>query len=87
MLETITVMLRFRRSGETYVENIADNTQGNCFGYYITMANFYKLFYWNIYAGVLGWKNPWKNDGNGSFNEVSAGTYDFYANYPALVYP
>ena len=58
MLETITVMLRFRRSGETYVVNVADNTQGNCWEYNITMANYYMLFYWNGYAGVLGWKNP-----------------------------
>lgn len=73
--------------GETYGGNVDSGTQGNCCGYNITMANYYKQSYWNGYAGVLGWKNPWENDGYGSFNGVASGTNDFYYNYPDLVYP
>ena len=73
--------------GETYGGNVNSGTQGNCCGYDITMANFYKNSYWNGYRGVVGWMNPHENDGYGTFSGITSGTNDFYNNFPELVYP
>jgi hypothetical protein len=73
--------------GETYGGDVNANTPNNSGGWNITMANYYKQSYWNGYAGVCGWKNPWENDGYGSFNGVASGTNAFYSVYPTLVYP
>jgi hypothetical protein len=73
--------------GETYGGNVSSSTPNNSGNYNITMANYYKQSYWNGYAGVCAWKNPWENDGYGTFNGIASGTNAFYAAYPALVYP
>lgn len=73
--------------GETYGGNVTPSTQGNTPWYNITMANYYKNSYANGYAGVCGWRNPWENDGYGTFAGVASGTNDFYANHPTLVNP
>ncbi|MES2278121.1 MAG: hypothetical protein V4592_18975 [Bacteroidota bacterium] len=72
---------------ETYGGDVTAATQGNAANYNITMADFYKTSYTNGYAGVCGWKNPWENDGYGTFNGIATGTNAFYALYPKLVYP
>ena len=73
--------------GETYGGNVNSKTQGNCCGYDISMANYYKKSYWNGFRGVCGWVNPWEDDGYGTWAGVASGTNDFYANYPQLVNP
>lgn len=71
--------------GETYGGNVNSSTPNNSRNYNITMANYYLNSYANGYAGVCGWKNPWENDGYGTFNGVASGTNAFYAAYPNLV--
>lgn len=73
--------------GETYGGDVNSSTPLNSPGYDISMANYYKQSYWNGFSGVCGWKNPWENDGYGSFSGVASGTNAFYASYPGLVYP
>lgn len=72
---------------ETYGGDISASTQGNAANYNITMANFYLQSHTNGYAGVCGWKNPWENDGYGTFAGIASGTNAFYAAFPSLVYP
>jgi hypothetical protein len=71
--------------GETYGGDVSSSTPNNSANYNITMANYYKQSYQNGYSGVCGWKNPWENDGYGTFNGVINGTNAFYSAYPALV--
>jgi len=72
---------------ETPGYDITPQTANNYGLWWITMADYYKRCYWNGYAGVCGWKNPWENDGYGTFAGVASGTNAFYAAYPELVYP
>lgn len=73
--------------GETYGGDINSSTYNNSGNFNITMENYYKQSYWNGYAGVCAWKNPWENDNYGTFNGIKNGTNAFYTAYPALVYP
>ncbi|MBE8712450.1 cellulase family glycosylhydrolase [Sphingobacterium hungaricum] len=73
--------------GETPGYNINSSSYNNAGNWNITLANYYKQSYWNGYAGVCAWKNPWENDNYGNFDAIKTATNDFYINYPALVYP
>jgi len=73
--------------GETPGYDVNSGSFNNCCNWNITMANYYKQSYQNGYAGVCAWKNPLEDDNYGNFNSIIAGTNDFYANYPNLVYP
>ncbi len=73
--------------GETPGYDVNSSSYNNSGNWNITLANYYKQSYWNGYAGVCAWKNPWENDNYGNFNAIKVATNDFYVNYPNLVYP
>src|SRR5690606_23759293 len=73
--------------GETPGYNIDGSTYNNTGNWNITLANYYKQSYWNGYAGVCAWKNPWENDNYGNFEAIKNATNDFHYHYPNLVYP
>ncbi|GHE44758.1 glycoside hydrolase 5 family protein [Sphingobacterium griseoflavum] len=73
--------------GETPGYNINASSYNNAGNWNITLANYYKQSYWNGYAGVCAWKNPWENDNYGNFDAIKVATNDFHYHYPSLVYP